>query len=338
MWAAAALLAAGAAAGGAWTVGALPGTGPCRGDDLEVRVAAQPEIAPALREVASRFNVETHRVAGRCVRARVTAVAPAAYARDAAARRDVDAWVPESSLWLGVARAADDRVPPAAVPLAATPVVLATTRPVDAEFRAADVTASWKLLLGDEAGGLPLARRTPDPAVGMGGAIGMIALGQVAGPDEATDDGVVRALRKSAPSGRASAAGGSAGTLADLAGDERFDRPLAVTTEQAVIAYNAAHRPNPVVALAPREGTLMLDHPYAVVARDGKRREAAEAFQAALGSRSARDVLQSRGFRRPDGALAEPHADRLGLPERPPKPLRVPTREEIDRALASWRR
>jgi hypothetical protein len=105
-----------------------------------------------------------------------------------------------------------------------------------------------------------------------------------------------------------------------------------------VVAYNETHRPNPVVSLMPGEGTLMLDHPYAVTTKDPRRRDAAEAFQAALGTRSARDIQQRAGFRTPDGTLASAYAREYGLAEKAPKALRLPTRKEIDAALSSWKR
>ncbi len=281
---------------------------------MRITVAAQPDIAPALSDVASRFNVEKHRVSGRCVRASVTRVAPAAY------EGDTDAWVPESSLWLTIVR---EGTPVTAPSVASTPVVLATTRSVEKEFEDADLDIGWKLLAKDKAGGLALQRIVADPGTGMTGTIAMIAIEQV---DKKAD--VAKALRKN---------GGSTATLAGLVGAERFDRPLAVTTEQAVVAYNETHRPNPVVSLMPDEGTLMLDHPYAVITKDPRRRDAAEAFQAALGTRSARDILQRAGFRTPDGTMTAAYAHEYDLPEKAPKSLRLPTREEIDEALRPGR-
>jgi hypothetical protein len=121
--------------------------------------------------------------------------------------------------------------------------------------------------------------------------------------------------------------------LAELVGAERFDRAVVVTTEQAVVAYNRTHRPNPAVGFVPKEGTLMLDHPYVVTARDRRRRVAAEAFQAALGTRSAREILQRAGFRAPDGTLTAAFAREHGLPGAAPRSLRIPTRREIDAVL-----
>lgn len=333
VWAAAALLLSGVG-GGAWAAGLLPEMAACGGSPLRITIAAQPEIAPALGDIADRFNVEEHRVAGRCIDARVTPAAPTGYMSDAALRAKADAWVPESSLWLDVARnAGAASVPPAGTPVATTPVVLATTRPVEAEFRDADLTAGWELLLKSKAGGSDLARYAADPATGMSGTIAMIAVGQVA---EGKADDVAEALRGNAPGRPDQTSGASTAVLADLTGAERFTRPLAVTTEQAVVAYNETHRPNPIVSLMPDEGTLMLDHPYVVTTKDRHRRDAAEAFKAALGSRAARDTLHQAGFRAPDGTLAPAYADEHDLPETAPPSLRLPTLKEIDDALTSW--
>ncbi|GAA2623640.1 substrate-binding domain-containing protein [Actinomadura fulvescens] len=322
-----ALLAVGVGGGGAWALGAF--SQPCSGAPLEVTIAAQPEIAPALRTVAERFNVESRRVGGRCVRAQITAVAPADYVRTNATKntdaRRGDAWIPESSLWLGVARRAGHQEVPVGGPSFATSaVVLATTRPVDAEFRDAGVVPSWRLLLGRKASGISLARRTADPAKDMTGTVAMIALAQV--QKKPVNARVVGDLRR----------GTDVTPLNDLAGMERFVRPLAVTSEQAVVAYNDAHRPNPVVALPPREGTLMLDHPFAITTRDTLRHDGAAAFLSALGSRSARETLQRFGFRTPEGAMGAAYAREHGLSETAPRVLRLPTQKEIDQALRSW--
>lgn len=320
-----ALVAAGVGGGGAWALGAFSET--CSGAPLEVTIAAQPELVPALRNVADRFNVESRRVGGRCVRAQITAIAPADYVRTPAntnAQRS-DAWIPESSLWLGVARRAGHQAVPAGAPSFATSaVVLATTRPVDAEFRNAGVVATWRLLLGRKAQGIALARRTADPAKGMTGTVAMIALAQV--QKKPVNGRIVGELRR----------GTEVTPLHDLAGMERFVRPLVVTSEQAVVAYNDAHRPNPVVALPPREGTLMLDHPFAITARDPLRHDGAAAFLSALGSRSARETLQRFGFRTPEGAMGAAYAREHGLTESAPRVLRLPTQKEIDQALRSW--
>ncbi|MEU5883270.1 substrate-binding domain-containing protein [Spirillospora sp. NPDC047279] len=319
-----ALVLAGVGGGGAWALGVF--SEPCTGAPLQVKIAAQPEIAPVLREVAGRFNVESRRVGGRCVRAEITPVAPAEYVRVGSYVQNTDAWVPESSLWLAVARRSGDQVVPAGAPsIVTTPVVLATTRPVGAEFQGAGVVPAWRLLLARKASGIALARRTTDPAKSMTGTVTMIALAQL--KQKAANRGLVRDLR----------GGAAVAPLADLAGMERFARPLAVTSEQAVIAYNEAHRPNPLVVLPPQEGTLMLDHPFAITSRDQLRHDGAAAFLSALGSRSARAALQGAGFRTPEGEMGAQWAREHGVQSPAPRALRLPTQQEIDQALRSWK-
>ncbi|MFC9969496.1 substrate-binding domain-containing protein [Spirillospora sp. NPDC127200] len=324
-WGAAAALTVTAVGGAAWASGVFEGA--C-GSELDITVAAQPEVTQALREAADRFSVEDHRVAGRCVRVQVMPAAPADYLGDETMRQESDAWVPESSLWFKVARDAKlSGVPRGGPSVATSPVVLATTRAVGEEFEDAGVEPSWKLLLDDEAEDLPLERRAADPARSMAGTVTMLAVSQATDEDD-PPSGLVEALRKKTP---------KAGPLDALTDAERFDRPLAATTEQAVAAYNRAHRPNPLAVLTPREGTLLLDHPYAVTARDPDRRAAAEAFQDALGARSSRDILQRFGFRTPEGEMAPDQAELLDVAEKAPKALRLPSQKEIDRAVRSWR-
>jgi hypothetical protein len=325
--AAVALLLAGLG-GGAWAYGTL--SEPCTGAPLVVTVVAQPEIAPALRDVAVRFGTQRHRVADRCVEVQITAENSARTAADlGGGRATADGWVAESAVWFTVARKAgadESVIPPLATALAGSPVVLATTRAAGEELKAAGVEPSWRLLRSSTAEGVGLARRMLDPAANTTGAFAMIALDQVA---DARGD-FVDDLKNTAPKSMES-------LLDDLTALERFDRPLVVTSEQAVVAYNETHRPNPAVVLTPREGTLMLDYPFANIAEDPQRREAVEAFASALRSRSTRQTLQRFGFRAPNGTLNGTYARRHGLDTDPPRPLELPTQREIDRAFRAWK-
>ncbi|WP_158566794.1 substrate-binding domain-containing protein [Actinomadura craniellae] len=303
------LLAAGAVA--VWRSGVL--APPCA-DPLTVRVVAHPEIAPALREVAERYTLAENRVRDRCVRVQVV---------DGTEPGKADAWVPESSIWLGRARAAGlAEVPPMAPQIAVTPVVLAVPQRVAAELRRAGGEPGWRLLRDGRAGKVALSRRVLDPARHATGAIAMLALDQTG---EAGGK-LVGDLRRGTP----------ATPTALLAGLTGPGRPLLVTTEQAVVAHNRAHPERPAAALLPAEGTLTLDHPFAVLARDPLRREAIAAFEPALRGKPARDALQQAGFRPPDGRFAEGYAARHGLSAEPPALLRFPTQAQLDRAIKAW--
>src|SRR5690606_39881891 len=84
----------------------------CSGEDaLTIGVAAAPDIVPAVRKAARRFNDARHEIAGRCAHARVRSADPAAVTASlsgggssgAAERPDV--WIPDSSLWTKLVQA-----------------------------------------------------------------------------------------------------------------------------------------------------------------------------------------------------------------------------------------
>src|SRR6266516_2434984 len=78
----------------------------CSMQPVVVRVAVSGEIEPAIQRLGRFFNSEHQLVSGRCAEVTVRAVSPAgvtaALARGAGS--GVDAWIPDSALWLDVAR------------------------------------------------------------------------------------------------------------------------------------------------------------------------------------------------------------------------------------------
>jgi ABC-type Fe3+ transport system substrate-binding protein len=317
---AAGLLVAGLAAG--WL---LRDTGSgCSGAPLTLYVTAQPEIGPAVREVAARFDVQDHAVRGRCVRVAVTDRESAGMASDLAAGRPTpDVWIPDSWVWITAARqtrAGTARVPQWADPVASTPVVLAVTTAVAAELQAAKTPPTWKLLTGPD-----FTARTPDPSTTGPAALALAALRQTAPTDVAPF--VRRMYGHTAPSATA---------FADFLTLPRDQRALVVATEQQVATYNAAHQPNPASPLVPAEGTFLLTYPYAVTAQDPLREQAAEAFKAALQSRPAQDILTAHDFRTPTGTATEDLAQSLNVATAAPRQLPL-TPALYEAALKSWR-
>jgi len=83
----------------------------CNQHPLLVNVAVSPDIAPAIQHVGRVFNQQNHQAAGQCVEVQITQAQPAAVASqvDGQASRAglpaIDAWIPDSSLWIDVARA-----------------------------------------------------------------------------------------------------------------------------------------------------------------------------------------------------------------------------------------
>lgn len=304
----AALLVAGLTGG--WLLRSV-GSG-CTGAPLPLSVTAQPEIAPAVRKVADRFNVQGHQVRGRCVRVAVTAQEPSVIARSP--KRLPDVWIPEHWVWLVAAQAKGGKVPQVADPLATTPVVLAVTT-----ANATGLGPSWKLLEHGSA----LVPRMPDPALSASGALALTALHKV-------DAGELADFLKGIQIATAPAGFG------DLTGLPRDQRVVLVATEQQVFTYNAAHRPNPATPLIPAEGTYLMTFPYAVISPDPLRKQAADAFHAALRSRPAQDALTAAGFRGPDGTAAADLAQTLGATTAAPKPPEPLTPKLYQNTLLAW--
>jgi hypothetical protein len=334
--------------GGAWAL--RDASSSCTGRPQLLRVTASPDIAPALTQVANRFNVQTHDVRGRCVRVEVRARESAATARALAgdtfvgALAEADAWVPDSSMWVTVARASNagaKSVLPEITPLATSPVVLATPRPVAAEFRKKKIKPSWRMtfpptarLFGGPSNKAKISAQIQDPATNASGIAAMIAARQIIGNNKRSSallTGYVRGYQRNA-------AGNAEALLANLGGLAQNGRPLVVTTEQSVVGYNLANRPNPAAALVPDEGTLSLDYPFVVTTKDAVRREAAEAFLLQLQSRLGQDAMQRTGFRSPSGAAAPDVAARYGLTAQPPKQLLKITPGQVNEALQAWNR
>jgi hypothetical protein len=336
--------------GGGWALREFPKS--CSGRPLLISVAAQPDIAPAIMEVASRFNVQPHEVRGRCVRVDVYEKQPAKVARFLSGgpfaggeKLNVDGWVPESSMWVNVARdssAGAKSVSPQLTSIASSPVVLATSRAVAAEFRKRKIDASWRMLFPSYAslfGGpkakTPVSVQMLDPSLSGSGIATMIAVRKIIG-----------AGRNSGPLLTSFVRGMQRNTWSDnttmftyLTGLAKYSRPVVVSTEQAVFVYNDTHRPNPATPLLPKEGSVLMDYPFAVTSRDPVRKEAAESFRWALQSRLSLETIQRFGFRTPQGQINRDLAQRYEVNGFTPRLVAAaPQTGQVDEALQAWNR
>jgi ABC-type molybdate transport system substrate-binding protein len=334
--------------GGAWALRGASKT--CSGKPVPLRVIAATDIAPALGQVAARFNVQTHDVRGRCVRVEVTERHPAQASRALSGggsvkpRAEADAWVPDSSMWVGVARASAEGaklISPRTTSIAQSPVVLVTPKPVAAELRKKKIKPTWRMafpasaqLLGGPSTRAKVSVQILDPATSASGIATMIAARRVIGDSKrasAVLTGFVRDLQRNA-------SGDTTALYGFLSGVPGGGRPLVVASEQSVVDYNLTHQPNPATALVPEEGTLALDYPFVVTTNDEVRKEAAEAFRYQVQSRLGQDVLQRAGFRTPTGAAAADVTASNGLAPGVPKRMLTPTPGQVNEALQAWNR
>ena len=134
----------------------------CGAHPVVVNVAVSAEIGPAIQHVGQVFNNMHRRVGGRCAAVVVRAEPPAAVmawlAGGRAARHlpRVDAWIPDSGLWAGLAHPSAARgrqVQSSGIRVARTALVIVMPRSAAAQTPAFGSSVSWKFLLPQAAGG-----------------------------------------------------------------------------------------------------------------------------------------------------------------------------------------
>jgi hypothetical protein len=305
----------------------------CRGT-VSVRIAAAPEIAPALGRMGADWMATRPEIDGGCVELIVTAVRPADEALrlsasagapidvgasvsttnspgftsaspPASSGGSVDVWVPDSSAWLDRVEAVDQSAfAPEPRSIASTPVLLAMPSAVAHMFGWPARPVPMGDLLADvftsAAGGSaapnPVRLGLVDPRTDASSLAMELALtGSVA----ATDDqlpALVAALR-------AVVVGGDTATLLDhldtLGGSAGAN--VVAVSEQSANSYLAARPGSNIVAATVEPPMADLDYPYAV--RTGVSQaeaDAAHAFRTRILAVGAAAAFERAGFRAVD--------------------------------------
>ncbi|HEY3682790.1 MAG TPA: substrate-binding domain-containing protein [Streptosporangiaceae bacterium] len=291
---------------------------PCGAAPLALRVAAEPDIAPAVAGIAARFTRERHAIDGRCVAVAVTARPSAAVAAGLASGRGsgADAWITDGTAWSDdVRRARGTAFLPDGPVIATSPLVFAV-RPGQAD-RARRTRVTWHALLADGPAP-PFTAAVPDPA------------------RDATGIAALAALRAAAGTG-ASAITRLAATMATLRTTHALTpgAGLVVATEREVWAA-ARDGGGRVAAVYPADGSPSLGYRYLVAAVDRRVRRAAWALGSRLLSASAGRAFTAAGFRGPGGRAA--FAAAYGLDPGPVIALAVPGGADETRLRRMWAR
>ncbi|KQZ07652.1 hypothetical protein ASD23_17725 [Agromyces sp. Root1464] len=276
----------------------------------QLSVVADTSIAPALTEIAEKFDANSDL----CVTTEITAQDSADTAAVVASGgEESDAWIPESSVWLdrmnATATSLGQSPPEVDVreSIASSPVVFAGASTKATELAAEPV--SWARVLG---GTLPTI--LPDPEASAASLAGLLALRGHSSPDDPRQfAGAMIELGKSIPA----STGAAFGTVS-----ASQDPAVVVTSEAQVAAYNLDDPAEALVAAYPVDGTVSLDYPFvSMSARDdaaeddaaaeadadaapaetpvATRGELLDAFEAAV--RESAKTLAAAGFRAPDG-------------------------------------
>ncbi|WP_203906920.1 VWA domain-containing protein [Rhizocola hellebori] len=335
-------------AGGIIVVYQLAGKPSCTGQ-ATLRVAATPEMVPALRLAGDSISGRGEAVNGACAVIEVSAADPADIAAVLAAKESAtltgvglpagniaipDVWVPDSSTWLArLAGVSPNLSFPEAPSLARSPVVVAMPEPVAAKVGWPTAKLTWQALLTKMTTDTTMKIGTVEPSRDAAGLAGLLALGaaMTASPDgQAAATGALRSL----------AAGRSTLRQDLLARFPRSADPAAVAsglsaaalTEQAVVAYNAAKPPIKLAALYLEPAPLAMDYPYAVMPGiDAGRAGIASRLLQAARTESFQRQLGADGMRGPDGRPAQGFA----LPASAPEPAVTPAPTATERAAAA---
>ena len=302
------------------------------GGCVEVAVAVTAELEPIAARDAAGFDGKVH---GRCVKVNVRSLSSshgAAVASGQEIDQDLgrpDAWVPDSSVWIPVARSSptgEASVAVSGTSLASSPLVFALSAKVAAKMPKSRSGPSWRKLLPSKLGAEGAAPSPSAPAF------------EVADPATTTAGlGTLLAMHRNAPHGTAglvpfaiSLYGFQFHTtpdvstlVSDIARTGR--RPVTgVVPEQAVWAQNASDPDDPLAALQPAEGTVYLDYPYVLTTKDRTRAEAAAAFGDVLRSPAGQSAIAASGFRAPNHRAGAPLLRLTRGGKVPPRPLTLP--------------
>jgi hypothetical protein len=290
----------------------------CSSSPLLLNVAVNDDLAPAVAQVAQNFNKQQHTVGGRCVTVQVTEQSSAAVAGrldgqgSALGQAAVQAWIPDSSLWVDVARSypkGAQAIQPTGTEVAESPLMTVMPRAVANETRAFASPAGWNVLLPAAAGGPPatlgLKVAIPDPTESAAGLATLVQLSRLLGSG-ATARATFTNFVLSAESTQQFASPTSLASFVSTSAAPWHSRDVTVTSEQAVIAYDRANPTQPLAAQYPtglqaKLGTATLDYPFVLTTSDSAQQDAARQFEQSLKQQYAASVIRYAGFRTANG-------------------------------------
>ncbi|WP_151482828.1 substrate-binding and VWA domain-containing protein [Streptomyces albicerus] len=323
----------------------------CWDSAVRLRIAAAPDITPALKDAAEYARDNDVTSDGNCLDVQVTAreafkVTDALRSKDKGAT-DFEAWVPDSGVWVNRIMA-DDRSTPVtpAGNVASSPVGVAMIPTAAKSLGWPAKTYSWTELASATTTSDSLKLGAGDPARS---ATGLLALTQLTHAAAKAKDGDTQAAATTkALSQRISDSDSQVlDTLPrDLSGTEQGNpkrNQALILSEQAAFAYNAsADSGDDLDLFYPKDGSPRLDYPFALVDEPSLTTDESRAalrFMTLLGEPDGRKILEKRGFRTDDDEIPDRLVTQAG--GRAPQPYRELPAEpasdkEIEEALGMW--
>ncbi|MEU0151863.1 VWA domain-containing protein [Micromonospora fulviviridis] len=299
--------------------------GPSCSGQIELSLAAAPEIAPAVRGAADQWVADGAAVGDTCIAVNVSAAEPVDVAAAVASKHGAtlagvgqasgtavtpDVWVPDSSTWLVRLKSggATALAPANGASIARSPVVVALPEPVASRIGWPDKEIRWTDLLGQVTSSKPLRAGIVEPTQDAAGLSGLLSLTAAASATGAA--GSPKAQEAMVGALRALATNRSSLRQDLLARFPRSTDPTAIAnglgaaalSEEDVIAYNNTKPPIPLAALYMKPDPIALDYPFAVLPGiEPTKASAARVLFEVLRTSSFKNRLAAQALRAPDG-------------------------------------
>jgi hypothetical protein len=316
--------------------------GECVGPPVTLKIAAAPEIAPVLTQVAEKLSHVDRHLAARCYSVRVNSMDPARVATALEGKADTqpDVWLPDSSFWLARVRGDGvSTVPERGISVASSPVVIALSEPVARSLGWPNAKLSWPRLLTGNSAVQNMRLGIPDPVRNPVGVSAVLAISSLTAKDGKPSPATVSLLRQL--SGNVSALSNDLfGKLPAAADPVSIGKGLGgfPASEQAVASYDAQHPVVPVVPVyQPVSASAGLDYPYVpstTLAAPG--RVAANRFLGVLQRSEASQMLNAAGFRTPSGGTGRDFPASHGLDTGILGPAPLSDTGRVAQAIGVW--
>ncbi|MFJ9688432.1 substrate-binding and VWA domain-containing protein [Streptomyces bacillaris] len=344
------VLAVATGAGVAVKGGLLSFSESCEDSAVRLTLAASPDIAPAVREVAERTRADEVKSDGHCLDVEVVARDSSKVAEALAGGEPpgFQVWLPDSDLWLDRAEGLGTGVPVSpSDSIASSPVVLAMVPSAAGRLGWPEKTYSWAELVATALGTEKIRLGAADPARSATGLLALTSIGGSSarqGGDSDTrvaETAKVLAERMSDSDAQVLETVARSGSGAEEGNPQRNQAVL--ISEQAAFAHNAEAADSGRLNLFhPEDGTPLLDYPYTLVDEEEltlTQSRAALRFMTLLNDKGARAVFARYGFRPADGSAEDAVAASAGA--RSPQPYatsaaEAPSAKQLQEMLGMW--
>ena len=326
---------------------AIMASASCAEHPVLVNVAVAEDIAPPVQKVAQYFNRLHREIDGKCAEVQITEEQPATATAIVDGKTPssglpaIDAWIPDSSLWLNQARSLPTGarvVRPTGISVALSPLMIVMPQSVASSLGPLSNKIGWNFLLPESAGGPPAADgikvELPDPKQSAAGLATVIQLNRLLGSGLQAEENFTR-FAFGAEETSAYDNPTALTSLIALSRPPLNERTVTVASEQSVVQFDQAHRSEPLAARYPSDGSPDLDYPYALTTTDPLKLKAARQFGQILQQPYAASVMRWNGFRSAHGVSAMTPAA-FGLSSQPMSPASLGNPTVPTVTLQAW--